>query len=237
LLSLGAAWVKLGDTARARANYEESLALYRQSGNESGIAVALGNLATLADETQEYDRAIFLYEEAVAIGRRLGDVGPLARTLANMGMSLTERGEYERAAQAFEESLALHCHLKNPRGQAVTLLGLGGLRLDEGDTNRAAAILREGIVLAWQVGDRYWVASYVEQMAFVEHAQERYERSVVLMGAASAQWEALGVQPFNPIHHERILGLLRAALGDAHFAAAWTVGAATPVEQIVAECR
>jgi tetratricopeptide (TPR) repeat protein len=235
--SMGGAWVKLGNAAQARANYEESLALYRQNGNERGIGIALGNLATLADEAQEYDHAISLYEEAVAIGRRLGDAGPLAVTLANMGMSLTERGEYARAAQMLEESLALHRQLKNRRGQAVTLLGLGDLRLEEGDTSRAVALMHEGIVLAWEVGDRYWVASYLEQMAWVEHAQGRYERSTVLLGAASAQWEALRVQPFSPSRHEQVLGLLRAALGDVHFAAAWTKGAATPVEQFVAACR
>ena len=61
------------DVPRARALLEEALAVWRELGDQRGIAMALMELATVLMDLGDLDRARALGEEALAICRALGD--------------------------------------------------------------------------------------------------------------------------------------------------------------------
>jgi non-specific serine/threonine protein kinase len=78
------AWQQ-GDYAAARVLLEESLALWREAGDERGIAAALHNLGLVAGASQDILTARALHEEGLAIARALGDRSGIAYALNNLG--------------------------------------------------------------------------------------------------------------------------------------------------------
>jgi len=75
-------WAALGDAVlpsakesfeRAAAAYGEALGLFRDQGNQRGIAGVLTNLGNLAWERGDHDRATDLHREALALYRKIGN--------------------------------------------------------------------------------------------------------------------------------------------------------------------
>jgi hypothetical protein len=90
------------------------------------------------------------------------------------------------------------------------------------------------------LGDKRWIASCLESLAEVtsvlDDSLKRQERAALLFGAATVLREAIGapVETDERDAHERKVMAVRAALGEAAFAAAWAEGHQMPLEQAVA---
>ena len=84
----------MGDYQTARARYAESLVLFRQTGDEPSMSVALNNLANIAKQEGRTDKSVTLYEESLAIKRRLGDARGIAIALNNLGTVAVTQGAF-----------------------------------------------------------------------------------------------------------------------------------------------
>ena len=146
-------WVarSLGDAATARAHFEESLALARDSGDARALAYALVWAAYFAGPYDDAARGR-MAAEALAQARALGD--PLATAMAHraLGDVALRRGEYARARAAFTADLALTRSLKDTVGVVGTLNQLGDIAMREGDSGAAEARYREALALARAAG-------------------------------------------------------------------------------------
>jgi tetratricopeptide (TPR) repeat protein len=100
-----------GEHGRARACWEESLALARTLGNTWGaqslIAIVLTNLASAAAEQGDYERARPLAEEGLATARAIGHQRWSAYALKDLGRIALAQGNYTQAQVRFEESMLL----------------------------------------------------------------------------------------------------------------------------------
>jgi DNA-binding NarL/FixJ family response regulator len=80
-------------------------------------------------------------------------------------------------------------------------------------------------------------AEALEGLAEVATSERQLERAVRLFGAARATRDRIG----HPLYaryrerHEQTFAAIRAALGDAAFAAAWETGRAMPLDEAIAE--
>jgi len=72
LYGAGALAFGQGDLVRATELFEEGLTLYRELGDEVGVANVLVELGQVARAQGDYDRAATLSEESLALGRKLG---------------------------------------------------------------------------------------------------------------------------------------------------------------------
>src|SRR6185436_3810893 len=77
-----------GDYAAARTYLDESLALWRQAGDQPeatrGLATSLNNLANVLLDQGDPDGAVPRYEEALALYRAAGDTRGTAMILGNL---------------------------------------------------------------------------------------------------------------------------------------------------------
>jgi predicted ATPase/DNA-binding SARP family transcriptional activator/DNA-binding CsgD family transcriptional regulator len=108
------------DYGAARLAYQESLALYRQLGDEPGTARALRNLALAAAATGETAEAVELCEQSIAMFRRLGDEQGHGWTLSVLGLAHCEAGAWPAAARSFRGALELG---RSTGGAALTVAG------------------------------------------------------------------------------------------------------------------
>jgi ATP/maltotriose-dependent transcriptional regulator MalT len=198
----------------AEALSQESLALYRELGDQRGIARSLYTLGNIAWVRGNTAAARSLSGEALTLFREVDDKEYAAYSLFSLALLATSQGEYARACSLFEESLAVFREIEHKKGIAHILSQLAqALFLSQGDQARVRSLLEECLALSREVGFKEGIAAaqcLFGQLALgqgdLATAHSEVEESVALykeMGHRHGTAEALAV-----------LGKVVAARGD-----------------------
>ncbi|HEX6479459.1 MAG TPA: LuxR C-terminal-related transcriptional regulator, partial [Ktedonobacteraceae bacterium] len=148
------------DLDRAEALCDESLILYRELGDMTGIASSLHLLADIASGRGNLAVARALGEESLMLFRESGDKRSVAYILYHLGVVAVDQGEYARARDLLTESLTINRELGNTRIIAYSLFYLANLyHLSGGDLAQAHALLDESFALFRELGDKEGIAS------------------------------------------------------------------------------
>jgi predicted ATPase/DNA-binding SARP family transcriptional activator/DNA-binding CsgD family transcriptional regulator len=217
---------------------EEALAIYRELGNEEGIAAGLTNLGLVAVLGQRDDVSLpAVLEELGELKLRLKNRNTLAYLLMLEGLTAMSRGDLEHSVTLHEQSLELFREISNTQGVITCLGQLGLLALMRGDYESAPTILRESLRLAWELDYKQSIQHCLYTLATVTACRERPVRAARLWGTVEGMEEAYGTH-VTPIilsltNHEGHLNRVRLQLGEQEFAAAWAGGKAMSPRQVV----
>jgi predicted ATPase/class 3 adenylate cyclase len=149
-----------GDYDQGEALAQESLALFRQTGNTRGIALSLDRLGVAAWRRGNFAQARSLMDEDLSLFKEVGDKVRVAWSLFTLALLESKQGEYARARVLLEESLAMHKEVGNKRGMAASLSQLAGVLLvSQGDQAKAQALLEEGLALDREVDSKEGIAA------------------------------------------------------------------------------
>jgi predicted ATPase/DNA-binding XRE family transcriptional regulator len=177
----------LGEYERAKAYYEESLAVTQQLHVRHGIANSLLNLSMATFYQGDLWQAIGLQEEALAIHRALGNNIGVALALHNLASMLEQAGDYDRAAAFAEESLARYRELGDSLGVALALHDQALLAHRRRAYERARALFEECRTIYENLGARNDLARALNDLGELaddqgdgEWAAELYEESLGL---------------------------------------------------------
>ena len=162
---------KQSDSAVAQALHEESLTIYRQSGNLRGMASSLNNLSNVAQYLGDNAGARALLEECLTIHRQLGDLRGMATSLANLGNVARWQDDFAGARALYEESLTLQRQLQDPLGLALSLDGLGDVAFKQGDNALARSLLEESLAIQRQLGSPIGIAKSLGNLGHVTRQQ------------------------------------------------------------------
>jgi predicted ATPase/class 3 adenylate cyclase len=226
------AWHR-GNYDRAIVLHGQALELYRQVGDDSGVAFALICLGTQRLENSDYERAAPFYEEALAISRRIGDRPHIAMAIRSLAEVARQRGEYERAKTLGMECLSLYQEMTDEFNIATTVGWLGLLTVWSGDEHDLAeGFLTEGLALNREIGNWAYGVYCLEGFAGLAGARAQGVRAARLWGAAEALRESIGAPPTPEArpYYERSMATARALLGEAAWEAAFAQGMAMSPE-------
>ena len=145
---------KEGDYEKARQSLEQSLALYRQSGDMKGEARSLCLLGEMVIDLHDFERASELLAQSASISRRLGDEADLAYTMNNLGALALYRGDLVGAKSILEEATVLGRVAGHIQALAFCKNNLGLCEMADRDYEKAQALMDEGKELLWAVKDR-----------------------------------------------------------------------------------
>ncbi len=217
---------------------EESAALFRRTGDRSGLAVTLGVQGITALQQGDVERAKAIFEEGLELFRELGDKWGIVSTLAHLGIIPFSMGDHAQAVRYFEEALALSQDIGGRIPAAyISLYNLALIAQSEGDHGRARELYIEGLKLAVEVGDRANVAYCLEGLAGLIGRHGEPERAARLYGASEAALEAVGaplyVHAQDRALYESEIEALRSRLGEAAWKAAWNEGRTISSEQAI----
>jgi len=206
--------------------------VFRQAGDKQGCASALHLLGVLASDQADYAAARAFAEESLAIHRELGDKMGVAAALGNLGLIARENGDYETARAFYEESLSIRRELGEKLGIAAVLSGLGVVAFRQTELARASAYFKESLAMRKTLGDKAGIAESLEGLAMV--GADRF-RAVMILAAAASLRGAIRVSrsAADQENYTRYLTDLRSALGEEHFAAAWSKGEILTTEQAI----
>jgi tetratricopeptide (TPR) repeat protein len=234
LVDIGMQATTCGDFAAAESVIQESLAVYRQLGDEVGEATCLFNLARVAGWQGNNTEAVSFATQALGPLRRADD-SLLTMALANLGLNLRRTGALEQAAAILEEGLAQGERRGDIWACVVILKEQGWLELERGDLRRARQALRRAMLLNRDLADPRYLSQVLDVCAWLAVAEGAAERAARLLGAAMRLRAIIGV-PFVVRYqrdYDHYVPAARAQIGDAAWEAAWAEGHALSQEDAI----
>ena len=236
----GLGWILLyqQDYGRAITILKEAIALYKELGNLSGTALAVGNLGYAVLHGGYHERLPAFVEEGEALMKRDLDGHTRASLVMPLAMAAIEEGDPESATSQLEESLALCRELGDLRLTARTLFTLGFYEMERGDLDRGAALLEEGARINRELGDRLGSFYFAWALGMVSALRGRPVRAARLWGASEAIREQMGIMSLSHYElahtdYEQHLVSARSSLDEMAWAAAWSEGRAMSPDQAI----
>jgi predicted ATPase/DNA-binding CsgD family transcriptional regulator len=226
-----------GDTETAIAAAAEALGMARRLGDKEIEALSLVRLGSATWAAGDYDGAIPILEAALTLYRARGDRFWVGNTLYQLGAATYYRGDPARAKALHEEALAVQREVGDPTNLAHSLRSVGRMRLLDGDLRGGAALIGEALERFWELGHQSQVAWSFTLVARLAADCGGREAAARLFGAEAALRQRAGapVPPNERNEHARAVAAVRATLGEAAFATAWSAGAALGTAEAVAD--
>ena len=227
------------DWERSGAMAEESLVLFRQLGDEEGVALALGAAGISALGLGRHEEGSALIDEAIELGLRHGQrEGPSILSSYAASVPLA-RGDLARARELAEQGLDMASEIEMGVGVFVALHILAQVALAEGNLDDATRLFEEGLEVSVELGEESSVAFYLQGIAAVAARRDEPIRAARLWGAAEVLLEAIEAIAFahtpDRSVYERQVAEARERLDEEVWRRAWTEGRAMTKEAAVAE--
>lgn len=184
-----------GDTRRAAELLQESLDLYRDLGDEEGIARSTAELGGIAITEGDLDRAAALYEEAVPLFRTQGYPSRVAAGLGNLGTIAHMRQAFATAVAYYEEAIELAKETGDIDGAAVNLHNLARSELALRRAGPGLEALRESLTIARRIGYREVIAYCIGGLAELAMIEDDPERAALMLGASDRLFREIGAVP------------------------------------------
>jgi DNA-binding CsgD family transcriptional regulator/tetratricopeptide (TPR) repeat protein len=225
------------DFERAIELHGEALELYRELGDDSGVAFALLCLGAQYSEQGDHERAAPFLEEALSLSREVGDKRTIVHALHNLAEVERQRGDYERAKTLGMQSVSLAREVEDKwmLGICVGWVGMLAVWSGEEHDDLAEGFLKEGLALDREIGNWGYGAYCLEGFAGLAGAKGQGARAARLWGAAEALRSNIGapLPPEPRPYYERSMAAARARLEEGTWEAAWKQGMAMSLEEAV----
>jgi predicted ATPase/DNA-binding CsgD family transcriptional regulator len=215
----------------------ESLALWREAGDEWGIAFTLGVIGVVAEDAGDFGEALPLLEESLHLFRSMGDRSNAALVQTHLGVVAWGQGDLQRAIPLWEEALMVQRDVGDTWGASVSQSYLGLAACDRAQFAQAADLLAESLSMRWAMRTQEEVAHGIANFATLAAARGQYTQAARLFGAAEAERDAIRLELQEPERsiYARAIALTRDHLLEDMFASSWADGRALAPEQAVAE--
>jgi predicted ATPase/DNA-binding winged helix-turn-helix (wHTH) protein len=207
---LGALASAQGDYPAAERFLEQSLSLYEELADQSGIAASLNALAISARDRGDYSAAQSYFERSLACWRLLPDRLAIARCLHNLSNVVKVRGDYPRAQWALREATDIFAELGDRNGAAWSINQQGDIARAQGDTIAARELYQRAFLAFREAGDQWGSARSLSDLGSIDCELGDHP------AARAAYREALEI--FAGLGHRR--GTARALEGSACLALA-----------------
>ena len=236
---------RLGSIARERARYDEACELHAQSlaiwetlGEPLGVASSQNYLGFVAWLSGDFAGAESLCLPALDAFRANGNLRDVAATLVSLGAAALYGGDPDLAAERLSEALAISRRLGFQEGVAWALNELAVLgRRRRRSTGDPELMLRDALLVHHRLGDRWRVASVLEEIGGSVLVRRDTSLAVRLLACAHALRERIGtpVPAAEAPDRDAALARLGRQLTPAGFESAWADGIELDLDQAVAE--
>jgi eukaryotic-like serine/threonine-protein kinase len=211
-----------GDYLGARKKYEESLEIYRESGNKVSLGAEYDNLGDILLYLGDTKQAQSSYREALATYREIGDQNGVALAKIGLGDVFVLLGKLSEAKDMYREAYEICRELGSRNRLALALAGLGRVQLFEGHETEAQKSETEAVAILEEVGNkseaervRMTIAELLLDEGKITEAGSAARRSVAVLEEKKARRAAAIAK----------LILAQALLTEGHLEEARTVAA------------
>lgn len=216
----------------AQVALEASLAIWQTLGNNSRIGATLNNLALLANEREQPDRAIELLRNAIEMFEAVTDDERLSNALQNLSQFERRRGNLAEAISLGERALKLRRRMPDRLALAIIMVNVLGLYADAGRAlSDTLDLLEDALTIAREVENPDLSSSVLDVVAFLARENEDLTVAAFLVGAAGGAMNETGIRlsDYTQEFRERLAQCLQKDMGRQSFRAERDKGASTPI--------
>ncbi len=181
-----------GELLTARRRLEASSAIWRELGDQHGLAFALLILGEVALHQGDERAAVAMLEEAQVLVRAVGDQPFQALVLLRLGDVALAQGDYPTAHTRYEEALTIQREIGDTWTIAQLLNNLGEVARCEGDYGRAGQRYAASLALFRELGETAGRARALHNLGYVAHAQGDAEGAAARFGESLRLFQERG---------------------------------------------
>lgn len=153
LQSIGILMIYHGSAEEASSYLDRAEVLYRDAGDDYGVAICVAERAQLDIRSGRSAEAVGQYQDALRTLRRLGARHAEAVYVGNLGVAQLKLRRFDAARASFLSSLELHRSLGTNRFDARTCCNLGLLEESRGRLEEALDYYRQSLDACHQFAD------------------------------------------------------------------------------------
>lgn len=214
---------------------EESVALFKEQGDQLGYALAVGTVGLVAVGQGQHDRGNSLLQEATDLFLDLGEDHFASVTLSFSAVGWFGQGDHERAKRLAEQSLSLAREGDDPQATSIACCAGATVAQAEHDHERAKGLFQEGLKRSANAGNETNVAYCLEGLAAAASWEGRQACAACLWGAAEALLERIEAAayiyaPNRSVYRDQV-SATRVQLDEEAWEAAWAEGRAMTRER------
>jgi non-specific serine/threonine protein kinase len=236
LSALGFLAQATGDHVRALSALEEARQVCDEAAGDRELAYVLAGLAQVHLRLGNAELAGDLAAQGRELMLRVDDAFGLSVALYFHATAAATAGRLADARRLADDALQASARAGDMMIRGISSGLLGAVEWQLGDTRAAEARLKEAVRIQNLIGHRWGMLTSLEGLAWVAGSGEQLERAALLLGAAAALCQELGIAlyPYGQAHHDACEAAVRAGLGEPGYRSCWERGFALGREQVVA---
>jgi tetratricopeptide (TPR) repeat protein len=176
----------------AYADLNQALELYRRSEDTHGAGIVLNNLAWIAMELGELDRAKGLSDEAHRLHIEAGDERGIAVALNNLAWIANYRCEFDAAVSLHLESIGHRRRASDARGVAFSLTNLAWTEQRRCRYEQAAEYVAEACAMLDEIRDELLCSWAWQMRAAIAYDNGDFRYAVDQIERAMPTWHRVG---------------------------------------------
>ncbi len=170
----------------------ESLAIWRELGDDLRVASTLSDLGSAAHFRGEYPLAQALHAEALELAEHTGDAQQTGQALSGLGRLALHQGDLDQATAYYKQSMAKFAEIGDLRRATLILGNLGVVAINSGDLALAEQRLTEHLDNARRLGDHKLTSGALTNLGLVAYQVGDLDRAAALHQQALELSEQLG---------------------------------------------
>ena len=224
------------DYLRARAYWEEAVALYREVGDLNSLVDLLGALGNLELLYGDIESAQERLDEAFQLNRQVNNQAVSGNFLAALSKIASINGDFEKGRSFLEEEMKITEESGDRMQYLWARTHLAHLALRQGNLSEARDILIETSRNFFSDKADIGVVFNLEGMASLYVAVNKLEQAARLIGWADAARKKIGDHrpPLEQTDVDRDIAAVIAKIGSPAFEVAYNAGHAMTMEQAIA---
>jgi tetratricopeptide (TPR) repeat protein len=195
---LAIVYIRLGNIAYERSNYEEAGMRFRdamhvgiKNSNYPLLGTVHGNLAVLATVRGQFVDAVLGYINALNAYRKVGHTYGLCQTYHNLGMAHAAQEEWDEALRCYQHGLQLASEMGTIDVEASILVTQSVAQLRAGSPEDAATSCQTARIYMEKLGDRLGLAECDKVEGMICGSQEQYQEAEEHLSKGRHLFEAL----------------------------------------------
>lgn len=189
---LGLQSLRQGDLAQAVRQFELSLNLAGQSGNEWGMQDAFSNLGMAVVCRGDLPLAQSYFEQALLLAQKVEDSTGAAVASVSLGMIAAEQGDNARASSLYHESLPALSQSGDRSGMASLLSNQARLAFLQKDYHLARQVYLECLALRREIGESWGLAAALAGLGETDIELEIYDEAAAFYEEAHQIFDLAG---------------------------------------------
>ncbi len=166
-----------GDFGKALEYYQQSLSLYEEVGNVSGIAAALNMHGGIFWESGDLHQALNYFQRSLTLREKIGNKREIGKSLNNIGAAYYHLGELDTALEYYQRSLKLDEEIDNKYGITFVSNNLGEVYFRKGDLDQALEFYKRSLTLREELGNNQLIALTLRNLGDVYFRKGNIERA------------------------------------------------------------